>query len=144
MWQLRGLADLLDRPVIVAVIAVGMVEPAVDDVVDMVPMGHRLVAAAGTVLVAVVVRAGVGRRRASIRILVRDTEGVFLDAAVRLLVVQMAVVEVVDMVAVANGGVAAAVTVLMIVVLVELAFPHDAKDSDGFWRGDDPRMPGLS
>jgi hypothetical protein len=93
--------------VIVAVAAVRMVEVTVDQVVDVIAVRHRLVAARRAMLVSRAVRAAVVGRRASGRIGRPDFENVFVHV-IAVGRVQMAVVEVVDVILVADGGVAAA------------------------------------
>jgi hypothetical protein len=112
------------RAVVVAVGPVRVVQVAIHQVVHMVTVGHRLVTARGAVLVLLrVVGAGVlgralhGVRRAG------------LDAALAHLLprrpVQMALVQVVHMVAVLHGDMAAAVGVLMVMrIVVVVALAH--------------------
>jgi hypothetical protein len=109
--------------VIVAVTTVGMVEVAVDEIVDVVSMGHGIVPAAGPVGVARVVgAAGVGRgARAGVGAVHRD--GALVDVPV-VGVVQVAVVQVVDVVAVFHRLVAAARAVGVVVGLVGLMLAH--------------------
>ena len=93
---------------VVAVVAVLVVQAAVDDVVHMVAVRHGFVAAAFAVNMAC---AGIDRM-AAVRI-----GGVYFEAVLVVMafvgVVQVAVVQVVDMVAVLDGGVAAACAVNM-------------------------------
>jgi hypothetical protein len=98
-------------------IAMRMMQVAIDEVIDVVAMRHRLVTAAGAVDMAslmpgalVVGGAGVGIRRA-------DLDHMFIDM-VPMRVMQMAVMQVIDVIAMANGGMAAARAMLVIVVLV--------------------------
>lgn len=109
---------------VVAVVAVGMVEAAIDEIIDMVPVRHRLVSATGTVVVSVLVGAGVVRRGAAVGIGGGHVEGVFLDRAVRILVMEMAVVQVVEVIAVTDRGVPASVAVLVVVIFVKMG-AHD-------------------
>ena len=115
---------------IVAVPAVGMVQVAVDDVVAVIAVGDRVVAAPGAVRVlgsvpaARVVWSAVGR------VLRADGEGVLVDvAAVR--VMQVAVVEEVLVTLVVDGLVAAAVAVDVVVSCVGLVVAHGASEADG-------------
>ena len=106
----------LDRPVVVAVVAVRMVQVAVDEIVNVVPVRHCRVAAvqavnmARSVVVAVVIAnaaVGIGRRH-------------FEDALVDVIavrVMQMAVMQIVDVAIVFDRQVAAARTMLMFVLL---------------------------
>ena len=109
----------LDGAVVVAVAAVRVVQVTVDQVVDVVTVGHGLVAAAGAMHVVARVPATVVARSAG-----PGVGGVDLDLAlVRVALVRamhVAVVQVADVVAVLDGGVAAlgAVGVIVVVVLV--------------------------
>ena len=109
----------LDGAVVVAVAAVRVMQVAVDEVVDVVTVGHGLVAAAGAVHVVAGVPATVVARGAG-----PGVGGVDLDLAlVRMALVRamhVAVVQIADVVTVLEGGVAAirAVGVVVVVVLV--------------------------
>jgi hypothetical protein len=111
--------DDLDRPVVVAVIAVGVVEAAVDEVVDVVAVGHGLVPAPGAVDVLGVVDGGDARLDgvAPGGVARADGQDVLVDLAVGD-VVEVPVVEVIDVAVVLDGGVPAAGAVLVGVVLV--------------------------
>src|SRR5262249_27004906 len=103
---------------------------AADEVVHVIAVRHRLVTAAGAVRVpCLVVAAGVPRS-AIVRIRGPGVEPVRLDAA-GAVVVELAVVEVVHVIAVPDCSVAAAGTVVVVVVLERhrLAPPSVAEDS---------------
>ena len=105
----------LHGAVVVAVVAMGMVQVPTHDVVDMVAMGNGLVAAVGTVGVSgVMTAAGVGGGAVG-GIVGVDGQAVFLDARGAHMV-QVAVMKVIDMVAMPDRRVAASGTVLVIVV----------------------------
>jgi hypothetical protein len=100
------------RAVVVAVVAVRVVEVAVDEIVDMVAMRDAFVAAAGPVLVAGIVARAFVAGRAGGGIGLGDVNAVLVDmVAVRMM--QMAVVQIVDVVAVLHSRVAAVRPVLM-------------------------------
>lgn len=101
---------------IVAVIAVGVMEAAVDDVVDVVAVRHGFMPTAGSVHVAgfVPVR-GIG---ASFGIGRAHFKAMLFHYTVLALVVKMTVVDVVNMVTVLDGGVPTIRAVLMIVGFV--------------------------
>jgi hypothetical protein len=103
-----------------------MVEVAVDQVVDVVAVGHRRVTAAAAVGVAgIVVTAGVSAGAVG-RVVRADAQAVLVDVAVGLHVVQVPVVGVVDVVLVDHRRVAAsrAVDVIGVVgVLVGVLVP---------------------
>ena len=88
-----------------------------DEVVDVVAMGHGFVSAVGAVDVAIVMAAA-AMRGAGIGVGVGDGDGVLFDGAVFTLMVKVAVVQVVDVAVVLDGGVAAAFAVLVGVVVV--------------------------
>ena len=96
---------------VVAVVTVRMVQMAIDEVIDVVAMRHRFVAAAGAMHVAVAVMVG----GADVRVGGADGDGVFIDV-VAVRVVQVAVVQVINVAFVLDGGVAAACAVLVFVV----------------------------
>ena len=108
-------SDQFDRAVVVAVVAVRVVQVAIDEVIDVVAMWHRFVAAAGAVDVSGFVAAAVVVGRAGVRVGGADGDAVFIDV-VAMRVVQVAVVQVIDVAVVLDGGVAAARAVLVRVV----------------------------
>ena len=100
---------------VVAVVAVRVVQVAIDEVVNVVAMRHGFVAATGTVYMSRFVAAAVVVRRAGIRVGGADGDAVFIDVvAVRM--VQVAVVQIVNVAVVLDGGVAAVRAVLVRVV----------------------------
>jgi hypothetical protein len=107
----------LHRPMIIAMIAMGVVQVAVDQVVDMIAMGHGFVAAAVTVNMVDVVTGAVVLWGAGVGVGLVYGEGVFVDMPV-VGVMQVAVVQVIHVIIMLDGGVAAVRAVLMIVVFV--------------------------
>ena len=109
----------LDRTVIVAVVAVLVVQAAVYDVVGVVAMRHGFVAAAFAVNMA-----GTGLHRVA----AVGVGGVYIEAVLVVvavvLVVQVAVMDVVDVVAVFDRGMAAAFAVNVLVVGMGMAVAH--------------------
>jgi hypothetical protein len=93
--------------VVVAVLAVGVVQVATHEVVDVVAVGNRVVAARGVVEVAGVVFVARVLGRALLRMLVAHAHGVLLDRTVVGDVVEVTVVGVVDVTVVGDGSVAA-------------------------------------
>jgi hypothetical protein len=110
----------IDGAVIIAVVSVRMVQVAVHQIIDVIAVRHRFVTAAGTVYVILRMAAATVRRRACGRILRRHVDGVLLNG-VPLGMVQMTVMKIIHMVAVLDGGVAAARTMIVIVVLMMMA-----------------------
>ena len=100
---------------VVAVVAVRVVQVAIDEVVNVVAMRHRFMTAAGAVNVPGFVAAAVVVGRAGVRVGGADGDAVFIDV-VAVRVVQVAVVQVVNVAVVLDGGVAAARAVLVRVV----------------------------
>jgi hypothetical protein len=98
-----GRSDACDGAVRVAMAGVGMVQMPFHKIVDMIAMRHRLVSAAGTMNMAGLMAGTTVSRGAGIRIGLRH-----LDHMVAMRMVQMPIMEVIDMVAVTHGGMAAA------------------------------------
>ena len=114
-----GLFNDFHRAVVVAVVAVLVVQAAVYDVVGVVAVRHGFVATAFAVNMA-----ATGLHRvAAVGVGGVYIEAVFVVVAV-VFVVQVAVVDVVDVVAVFDGGVAAAFAVNVLVVGMGMAVAH--------------------
>ena len=101
---------------VVAVITVLVMQTAVDDVVDMIAVRYGFMAATFAVNVAV---AGVNRM-AAVRISFIDAQGVFIVVAV-VLMVQVAVVQIIDVAFVFDGSVAAVCAVDVVMMFVGFA-----------------------
>jgi hypothetical protein len=97
-----------------------MVQVAVDEVVDVVPMRDRLVTAVWPMSMRTIVAATRVIGRAVGGIAARNGELVLVDV-VAVHVVKMAIVQIVDVLPVADRGVTAAGAVVVIVVLVGVA-----------------------
>ncbi len=115
---------------VVAVVSVGMVEVAVDQVVDMVPVRNGWMTAVRSVHMTFLMPAAVMGGGATIGVGGIDLQDVFIDVA-GMRMMQVAVVQVVHMSFVLHGQVATARSVLMIVVRVDLAVAHGV--SVGLW-----------
>jgi hypothetical protein len=113
-WGGSCLLGRFDGPVVVAVVAVWVVKVTADQVVDVLAVRDRLVAAVRSVLVFVLVFGAVMAGRAVGGVGLADRQCVALDAALAV-VVQLAVVEVIHVIVVADGGVTAAWAVLVVV-----------------------------
>jgi hypothetical protein len=111
-----------DGSVVVAVIAVGMVQRALDQIIDMIAVRDRLMTTAETVHVVCFISLMLELWRAAIGVLGAHLEHMLLDN-VAILMVQVAVVKVVDVIAMPDCGVAAAGTVPMWMVGMSLC--HD-------------------
>jgi hypothetical protein len=95
------------------VIAVRVVQVTADQVVDVRSVRDRLMTAVRSVLVSGAVLGALVAERAVSGVGVADRERVALDAAL-VVVVQLAVVKMIDMIAVADGRVATAGAVLVV------------------------------
>ena len=108
---------------IVAMAVVGVMQVATDEVIGMITVGHGLMAAAGTVDVAGIMRATLMRRRTGVGVPGRDLDAALVDV-VAVHGVEAAVVEVVDVIAVADGRVAAALAVDVGMLRVDPVLGH--------------------
>lgn len=108
------------RTVIVAMIAMGVMQAAIDEIVDVVAMRDRLMATARTMdMAGLMARAGLARR-AVIRIGRADLDHMLVDM-VPMHVMEVAIVEIVHMVAMADAGMATVRAMLMGMVGVNFA-----------------------
>ena len=98
---------------IVAVVAVLMMQAAVDDVVDVITVRYGFMAATFAVNVAV---AGVNRM-AAVRVGFIDTQGMLIIVAV-VFMVQVAVVQIIDVAFMLDGSVAAVCAVNVVMMFV--------------------------
>jgi len=98
--------------VIIAVIAMRVVQMIADAIIDMVAVGHSLVTAARTMHMTGVVTAAAMVGGANIRVRGRYLDHMLVDVPF-MWMVQMAVMQIVDMLFVAHGLVSAAGTVLV-------------------------------
>jgi len=96
-------------------VAMRVMKMAIDKVVDVIAVRHRRVTATRSVHMAGLVATAVVVRRAAVRIFRADFESVLVDM-IAMRVVQVTVMQVVDMVAMSDGGVATVRTVLMVVM----------------------------
>lgn len=92
---------------VIAVAAVGMMKMTRHQIVDMIAMGHGFVPAVRTVHMAGLVTLAFMPSGAVIRIGGANGDGMLI-IVIAMAVVEVAVVEVIDMILVHNGGVAAA------------------------------------
>lgn len=109
---------------VVAVVPVGVMEVPVDEVVDVVAVGHGLVSTAGAVDVTVLVPGAAVCGGAGGRVALAHLDHVLVHV-VAVGVVEVAVVEVVHVVAVLDGDVATLGAVDVVVVLVLVAVHVD-------------------
>jgi hypothetical protein len=106
-------------------IPVREMQVTVDEVADVIPMRDRLVSAAGTMHMAGFVSRAFVRRCAPDRVHIAYFDDMFVHVSI-VHVVQVAVMKVIDMVAMTNRRVAAAgsMVVVVIVMLWVCAFRH--------------------
>ena len=104
--------------------AVWVMKAAIDQEIHVIAVGYGLVSATGAVLMTILVGAGVLGSGASVWIQASHLKAMFFDSAVRILMVEVAVVEVVEVVAMADRGVSASVTVFVIMFIVEMGSTH--------------------
>ncbi|MEJ1118153.1 hypothetical protein V9K92_06705 [Phyllobacterium sp. CCNWLW109] len=112
---------------IIAMIAMWMMQMPIHEIINMIPVGYGLVAAARTMHMVSIVARAMMFRCAAIRISSAYLKHVLINM-VAMRVMQMAIVKVVHMIAVTNGGVAAIrfMLVIMIVVMRKSAVAHNS------------------
>jgi hypothetical protein len=113
----------LHRPVIIAVIAVRMMQVTADQIVDVIAVRHLFMATILAVHMSLDVLATRMLGRAGGGIGLRHIEGVFIDM-IAMHMVQMTIVEIVGVALVLDGGVPAVTAVLMGVPIVFGAVLH--------------------
>ena len=89
--MLHGLLPCVDGPVIVAMVAVRMMESAIDQVIDVVAVRNCFVAATGTMFVFRIVASVAAELVTAVRVSLADRNSVFLDSAA-LLMAQVTIV----------------------------------------------------
>lgn len=124
---LIGLFHNVDLAVIVAVIAVRMMQVAVDQVVGMVAVGNGFMAAIRAVDVPLRMGTTIMAGRAGGRIGATDSHGVLFDRAIRVYMMKMAIMKIIDMIAMLERGVPAAGTVLVGVMGVRMSHRHSSE-----------------
>ncbi len=117
MLRVDSVANDLDRTVVIAVIAMWMVQMAVDEVVDMIAVRHRFVAAARSMDVTRFMSRASVVGRAAVRIRLADLNDMFVYM-VAVGMMQVAVMQIVDMIAMADRRMATTGAVLMVVVFM--------------------------
>lgn len=108
---------------VVAVAVARVVQVAVDEVVDVIAVGHSLMAAVWSVVVCSFVSLARVARLAAGRVGVTDGDDVLVDV-VAVWVVQVTIVQVIDVIFVPNGRVTAVGAVIVGVGLMILAVRH--------------------
>jgi hypothetical protein len=95
-----------------------MVQVAIDEIIHVVAVWNHLVSTSGSMDMILAVSGTLVIRRASCWIRSGDFNHMFGNFAVRLLVMQVAIVKIVHVPVMLDGGMAALVAVLMVVILV--------------------------
>ena len=121
---------------IVAVLVVRVVQVSVDQVVGVVAVRHRFVAAVGTVLVILRVFRGVARR--AIRGVLGIDRDLVLVLVVAVRMVQVAVVKVVGVACMLDGGVTAVGSVNVVTVIAVLWVGHKSPNDSTLVRTSGP------
>src|ERR1700747_2013896 len=102
-----------NRTVVVTVIAMRVMQVAVDEIIDVIPVGHRFMAAPGSVDVAWLVASAVGSTL--IRIFCAHLEPVFVHV-IDMGMVQVTIMQIVDVIAMPDRSVSAVRTMLMVMM----------------------------
>ncbi len=109
-------SDDLDRAVIIAMIAMRMMQASVNQIIGMMAMWHSLVPAIGTVdVIGIMAGAAAG---AGIGIGGADLNHMLVDM-ILMRVMQMTVMQVIDMIAMAHRGMTAILAMLMRMVVMD-------------------------
>jgi hypothetical protein len=104
-------------------VAVRMMQVAVDQIVDMIGMRHRLMATVGAVLVALGMAAAIVIRRAAVRIGRAHRDDVLVEM-ILVRMMKMAVVQIVHVPLMAHRGMAATNAVLVRMVVMDVVRGH--------------------
>jgi hypothetical protein len=104
-----------DRAMVVAMIAMRMMQVTVDKVVDVIAVWYRFVSTARPVHVACIMSAAIVVRRTLIRVFRADLKFVLVDM-IAMRMMQVTIMQVIDMIAVPDSSVSAVRAVLMVVV----------------------------
>lgn len=118
-----GASGDLQRAVVVAVVAVRMMQMTVDQVIDVVAVRHRFVPAARPMHMTGAMASAVMLRRAAVRVGCADDDYVLVDM-VAMHVMEVAVMQEIDVAFVAHRGVTALRAVLVVVMGVLGATGH--------------------
>ncbi len=102
----------------------GMMKVTVHQITGMIAVRNGFVAAAGAVNVVGRVAAADVAGGTTVRIRGRDFDGVVLNGPAVLLMMKMAVMQVVDVIAVLDGGVTAVLSVIVIVMVAVVIVSH--------------------
>ena len=121
-----------NRAVVVTMIAVWVMQVAVDQIVDMIAVRYRLVSASGPVNVIRGMGATIMVRRTSIRIFRADLDPMFVYV-VTMWMMQMPIMQIVDVVAVPDSGMAAVRAMLMVVMGMVRFVACAHRETPRFW-----------
>jgi hypothetical protein len=118
-----GLASHRNRPVIITMIPMWMMQVAVNQVVDVTAMGNALMFTARAMYMTLLMSSTLVTRRTSLWIRRRDFKNVLVNA-IGVCVLQVAILQVVGVTGVNDGYMAAGESVLMNILLMIGAFAH--------------------
>ena len=119
------------RAVIVAMVAMRMMQVAVDEVADVIAVRHGFMPAVRAMLVILCVSGTGMLRRAAVRVRGRNLDHVLIDVAV-VHMVQVAVMQIVDMARVLDGRMTAAGTVdVGVIGVLRIATGHQGLQMRG-------------
>ncbi|HVW51951.1 MAG TPA: hypothetical protein VHC91_16435 [Trinickia sp.] len=121
-----------NRAVVVAMIAMRVMQVAVDQIVDMIAVRDRLVSASGPMNVIRGMGATLMVRRTSIRIFPAHLDPMFVDV-VTMWMMQMPIMQIVDVVAVPDSGMAAVRAMLMVMVGMMRFVACAHRETPRFW-----------
>lgn len=99
-----SVADNLERTVIVAMIAMWMMQTAIDEIVDVIAVRHGIMAAARAMNMILAVADMVRQRPAARRIDRADLDHMLVDV-IAMRMMQVSIVKIVDVIAMAHGDV---------------------------------------
>lgn len=108
---------------VVTMIAMGMMQVSIHQVVHMIAMGYSLMTAAWPMHMSCRMTATLMSRRATVRVLAAHLQGMLIDM-VAMYMMQMAIVKIIDVTIMLDGSMATARLMLVIVALVLLAGAH--------------------
>lgn len=110
---------------VVAMVAMLMVKPPIDEIIDVISVRHRFMTATRSVNMAMFMPDMILQWMAAIRVRCRHFDDVFIDM-VAMGMVEMSIMKIIDVIPVLHGHMAATGAVFVIVVLVmgEIAIAH--------------------
>lgn|GEM_PF-1610679 len=121
----RRSTDYVHGPVVVAMIPVGMMQVAINEIVYVVTVGNRFMTTSWPMHMTWLVACTGMVRGAAVRISVRDLKPMFIDM-IPMRMMQVTIVQVVNVAIMFDRRMAAVRTVRMIVIFVNIAAAHES------------------